>query len=159
MPSAFPAPIYNTLPLPEAAPAPSFPPPVSAGAPRSSPCPPRLPEFRQDLAGLGILRLVSQHIADDIVCLDTLPAYLQKKKPADFNVPEEKYDIAISRSLPIDKSNTSRYTLSMKSEIGGTLVEWDENKNQLNIRKHEYARLISARMATPYERKIYYGEE
>ena len=24
----------------------------------------------------------------------------------------------------------------MKSEIGGTLVEWDENKNQQNIRKH-----------------------
>ncbi len=24
----------------------------------------------------------------------------------------------------------------MKSEIGGTLIEWDENKNQQNIRKH-----------------------
>ena len=96
----------------------------------------------------------------------------------------------------------------MKSEIAGTLVEWDENKNQQNIKKHgisfqtaalvfadeerieyldklhsqdeeryvvlgcvqgilyvvytmrdEYVRLISARMATPYERKIYYGEE
>ena len=55
----------------------------------------------------------------------------------------------------------------MKSEIGGTLVEWDENKNQQNIRKQgivytmrdEYARLISARMATPYERRIYYGEK
>ena len=96
----------------------------------------------------------------------------------------------------------------MKSEIAGTLVEWDENKNQQNIKKHgisfqtaalvfadeerieyldklhsqdeeryvvlgcvqgilyvvytmrdEYARLISARMTTPYERKIYYGEE
>ena len=96
----------------------------------------------------------------------------------------------------------------MKSEIAGTLVEWDENKNQQNIKKHgisfqtaalvfadeerieyldklhsqdeeryvvlgcvqgvlyvvytmrdEDARLISARMATPYERKIYYGEE
>lgn len=95
----------------------------------------------------------------------------------------------------------------MKSEIAGTLVEWDENKNQLNIRKHgisfqtaalvfadekrieyldrlhsqneeryvvlgcvhgvlyvvytmreEYARLISARMATTFERKIYFGE-
>ena len=96
----------------------------------------------------------------------------------------------------------------MKSEIAGTLVEWDENKNQLNIRKHgisfqtaalvfadeerieyldklrsqdeeryvvlgcvqgvlyvvytmrnDYARIISARVATSYERKIYYGEE
>ena len=91
--------------------------------------------------------------------------------------------------------------------IAETLVEWDENKNQQNIRKHgisfqtaalvfadeerieyydrlhsqdedryvvlgcvqgilyvvytmrdEYARLISARMATATERKIYYGE-
>ena len=96
----------------------------------------------------------------------------------------------------------------MKSEIAGTLVEWDENKNQQNIKKHgisfqtaalvfadeerieyfdklhslnedryvvlgcvqgilyvvytmrdEAARIISARMATPTERKIYYGEE
>ena len=96
----------------------------------------------------------------------------------------------------------------MKSEIAGTLVEWDENKNQQNIRKHgisfqtaalvfadeerieyldklhsqdeeryvvlgcvqgvlyvvytmrnDYARIISARVATSYERKIYYGEE
>ena len=96
----------------------------------------------------------------------------------------------------------------MKSRIDGTIVEWDDTKNQTNIRKHgisfetaalvfadeerieyfdkmhsqyekryvvlgcvqgilyvvytmrdEYARLISARMATPYERRIYYGEE
>ena len=96
----------------------------------------------------------------------------------------------------------------MKSEIAGTLVEWDENKNQQNIKKHgisfqtaalvfadeerieyfdklhsqyekryvvpgyvqgvlyvvytmrnEYTRLISARMAAPYERRVYYGEE
>lgn len=96
----------------------------------------------------------------------------------------------------------------MGSKIAGTLVEWDENKNQLNIRKHgisfqtaalvfadeerieyldklhsqdeeryvvlgcvhgvlyvvytmrdEYARLISARKATAYERRVYYGEE
>ena len=95
----------------------------------------------------------------------------------------------------------------MKAEITGTLVEWDDKKNQLNIRKHgisfetaalvfadeerieyydrlhsldedryvilgcvqgilyvvytmrgEAARLISARRATPWERKIYYGE-
>lgn len=88
-----------------------------------------------------------------------------------------------------------------------TLVEWDDNKNRINIRKHgisfetaalvfadeerieyydklhsqdedryvvlgcaqgilyvvytmreEAARLISARMATPTERKLYYGE-
>ena len=95
----------------------------------------------------------------------------------------------------------------MKAEITGTLVEWDDKKNQINIRKHgisfetaalvfadeerieyydrlhsldedryvilgcvqgvlyvvytmrgEAARLISARRATPWERKIYYGE-
>ena len=94
----------------------------------------------------------------------------------------------------------------MKTTIAETLVEWDDNKNQINIRKHgisfetaalvfadeeriEYydklhsqdedryivlgcvqgilyvvytmrgdvARLISARMATPAERRIYYG--
>ena len=95
----------------------------------------------------------------------------------------------------------------MKIIISDTLVEWDDNKNRINIQKHgisfetaalvfadeerieyydklhsidedryvvlgcvqgilyvvytmrdEAARLISARMATPTERKIYYGE-
>lgn len=95
----------------------------------------------------------------------------------------------------------------MKTSIAETLVEWDDNKNQINIKKHgisfetaalvfadeerieyydklhsqnedryvvlgcvqgilyvvytlrgEAARLISARMATSVERKIYYGE-
>ena len=95
----------------------------------------------------------------------------------------------------------------MRTNIGDTLVEWDDDKNQTNIRKHgisfstaalvfadeerieyydrlhsidedryvvlgcvqgilyvvytmrgEAARLISARMATPRERRIYYGE-
>ena len=95
----------------------------------------------------------------------------------------------------------------MKSRIDGTIVEWDDTKNQTNIRKHgisfetaalvfadeerieyydrlhsvnedryvvigcvqgilyvvytmrgEAARLISARLATPTERRIYYGE-
>lgn len=95
----------------------------------------------------------------------------------------------------------------MRTTISETLVEWDDNKNQLNIKKHgisfetaalvfadeeriEYydrlhsqdedryvvlgcvqgilyvvytmredaARIISARMATPTERRIYYGE-
>ena len=96
----------------------------------------------------------------------------------------------------------------MRTNIGDTLVEWDESKNQINIRKHgisfetaapvfadeerieyynklhsldedryvvlgcvqgvlyvvytmrdEAARLISARLATSTERKIYYGGE
>lgn len=95
----------------------------------------------------------------------------------------------------------------MKAMVEETLVEWDDNKNRINIRKHgisfetaalvfadeerieyydklhsqdedryvvlgcvqgilyvvytmreEAARLISARMATPTERKLYYGE-
>ncbi|MBR1560509.1 MAG: BrnT family toxin [Clostridia bacterium] len=95
----------------------------------------------------------------------------------------------------------------MRKIISETLIEWDENKNSINIRKHgisfdtaalvfadeerieyfdrlhsidedryivigcvqgilyvvytmrgEAARLISARMATPMERRIYYGE-
>jgi hypothetical protein len=95
----------------------------------------------------------------------------------------------------------------MRTNIADTLVEWDDNKNQTNIKKHgisfetaalvfadedrieyydklhsidedryivlgcvqgilyvvytmreEFVRLISARMATPTERKIYYGE-
>ena len=111
-------------------------------------------------------------------------------------------------SCQFDKSNTSRYTYSVKKMIAETLVEWDEVKNQRNIEKHgisfetaalvfadeerieyydklhsqeedryvvlgcvqgilyvvytmrdEYARLISARMATKLERRIYYGEE
>ena len=94
----------------------------------------------------------------------------------------------------------------MKEEIQGTLVEWDDNKNVLNKRKHgisfetaalvfadenriemydaihstdedryivlgcvhgilyvvytmreDASRIISARMATPTERRIYYG--
>lgn len=111
----------------------------------------------------------------------------------------------ISYSPQLDKSNTFRYTQSMKTTIAETLVEWDDNKNR--IQKHgisfetaalvfadeerieyfdklhslnedryvvlgcvqgilyvvytmrdEAARIISARMATPTERKIYYGE-
>ena len=107
----------------------------------------------------------------------------------------------------LDKSNTFRYTYPMKTIISETLVEWDDNKNKINIQKHgisfetaalvfadeerieyydklhsqdedryvvlgcvqgilyvvytmrdEAARLISARMATPMERRIYYGE-
>ena len=99
------------------------------------------------------------------------------------------------------------YTQRMKTVILETIVEWDDNKNKINIQKHgisfetaalvfadeerieyydklhsyeedryivlgcvqgilyvvytmrgEAARIISARMATPQERRIYYGE-
>jgi len=108
---------------------------------------------------------------------------------------------------PLDQSNTLSYTTSMKTTIAETLVEWDNNKNRTNIKKHgisfetaalvfadeerieyydklhsqnedryvvlgcvqgilyvvytmrdEAVRLISARMATLTERRIYYGE-
>ena len=40
----------------------------------------------------------------------------------------------------------------MKSEIAGTLVEWDENKNQQNIKKHgisfQTAALVFVRIHT-----------
>ena len=111
------------------------------------------------------------------------------------------------RKERLDESNTFRYTNRMRTCIGDTLVEWDNDKNQINIRKHgisfataalvfadeerieyydklhsleedryvvlgcvngilfvvytmrgEAARLISARMATGRERRIYYGE-
>ncbi len=110
-------------------------------------------------------------------------------------------------NLRIDKSITFYYTLCKITIIAETLVEWDDNKNRINIRKHgisfetaalvfadderieyydklhsqdedryvvlgcvqgilyvvytmrdEAARIISARMATARERKIYYGE-
>ena len=111
----------------------------------------------------------------------------------------------ISYSPQLDKSNTFRYTQSMKTTIAETLVEWDDNKNRIQkhgisfetaalvfadeerieyydelhsqdedrfivlgcdkgilyvvyTMRHEAARLISARMATPTERRIYYGE-
>ena len=113
----------------------------------------------------------------------------------------------LNRSIDIGKSNTLRYTFIMKDTMNDILVEWDDAKNQTNIRKHgisfetaalvfadedriEYydklhsidedryivigyvqgvlyvvyterddaIRLISARRATPMERKIYYGE-
>ena len=107
----------------------------------------------------------------------------------------------------IDKSNTFSYTIRANTNILGIAVEWDDNKNSINKKKHgisfetaalvfadeerieyydklhsldedryvvigcvqgvlyvvytmrgEAARIISARMATNIERKIYYGE-
>ena len=58
----------------------------------------------------------------------------------------------------------------MKKEIDEVLVEWDDNKNKINIKKHgdilfvvytirnDANRIISARVATATERMIYYGE-
>ena len=137
--------------------------------------------------------------------LSTLHCPGGRSVPVSGNLTEEP---SPCHEIVLYKSNTFCYTSIMKSEIAGTLVEWDENKNQLNIRKHgisfqtatlvfadderieyldklhsqdeeryvvlgcvqgvlyvvytmrnDYARIISARVATSYERKIYYGEE
>ena len=142
------------------------------------------------------------------LCTPALRVALQPRSgsvPVSGNLTEEP---SPCHEIVLYKSNTFCYTSIMKSEIAGTLVEWDENKNQLNIRKHgisfqtaalvfadeerieyldklhsqdeeryvvlgcvqgvlyvvytmrnDYARIISARVATSYERKIYYGEE
>jgi len=108
----------------------------------------------------------------------------------------------------VDRSITLSYTFCMRKEIDKIQVEWDENKEKINIRKHgisfdtaalvfadeeriEYydklhssaeedryvvlgmvedvlfvvytdrldtVRLISARVATAYERRVYYGD-
>ena len=44
----------------------------------------------------------------------------------------------------------------MKSEIAGTLVEWDENKNQQNIRKHGISFQTAALVFADEERIEYY---
>ena len=36
----------------------------------------------------------------------------------------------------IDFCNTSRYTLSMDKNFDGFHIEWDDNKNEINKRKH-----------------------
>ena len=46
----------------------------------------------------------------------------------------------------------------MKSEIGGTLVEWDENKNQQNIRKHGISFQTAALVFTDEERIEYFDK-
>ena len=46
----------------------------------------------------------------------------------------------------------------MKSEIAGTLVEWDENKNQLNIRMHGISFQTAALVFADEERIEYYDE-
>ena len=66
--------------------------------------------------------------------LFTLNSSLPRRSvPVSGNLTEEP---SACHEIVLYKSNTFCYTSIMKSEIAGTLVEWDENKNQLNIRKH-----------------------
>ena len=58
----------------------------------------------------------------------------------------------------VDESNTSRYTYSMKTEIAEVLVEWDENKNKINIQKHGISFETAALVFADEERIEYYDE-
>ena len=58
----------------------------------------------------------------------------------------------------VDESNTSRYTYSMKTEIAEVLVEWDDNKNKINIQKHGISFETAALVFADEERIEYYDE-
>ena len=58
----------------------------------------------------------------------------------------------------VDESNTSRYTYSMKTEIAEVLVEWDENKNKINIQKQGISFETAALVFADEERIEYYDE-
>ena len=48
------------------------------------------------------------------------------------------------------------YMVSFK--LGDMYFEYDEWKNQYNINEHGISILISARLATKFERGVYYGK-
>ena len=58
----------------------------------------------------------------------------------------------------IDFRNTFCYTLCMKTTIVETLVEWDDNKNLINIRKHGISFETAALVFADEERIEYYDK-
>ena len=58
----------------------------------------------------------------------------------------------------IDKRNTFSYTLFMRTTIVETLVEWDDNKNRLNIKKHGISFETAALVFADEERIEYYDK-
>ena len=58
----------------------------------------------------------------------------------------------------LDESNTLSYTLHMKTEIAEVLVEWDDNKNRINIQKHGISFETAALVFADEERIEYYDE-
>ena len=58
----------------------------------------------------------------------------------------------------IYKSNTLRYTYLVRAEIAGTLVEWDETKNQRNIKKHGISFQTAALVFADEERIEYFDK-
>ena len=58
----------------------------------------------------------------------------------------------------LDKSNTLSYTYNMKTEIAEVIVEWDDNKNKINIQKHGISFETAALVFADEERIEYYDE-
>lgn len=58
----------------------------------------------------------------------------------------------------VDICNTFRYTYSMKTTISETLVEWDDNKNLINIRKHGISFETAALVFADENRIEYYDK-
>ena len=58
----------------------------------------------------------------------------------------------------LDKSNTLRYTNYVRKIIDETLVEWDDNKNHINIRKHGISFETAALVFADEERIEYYDK-
>ena len=61
-------------------------------------------------------------------------------------------------SIFIDICNTFRYTPCMKTTIAETIVEWDDNKNQINIRKHGISFETAALVFADEDRIEYYDK-
>ena len=58
----------------------------------------------------------------------------------------------------LDACNTFCYTFTMRTNIGETLVEWDDNKNQINIRKHGISFETAALVFADEERIEYFDK-
>ena len=66
--------------------------------------------------------------------------------------------IIVQQVLYVDKRNTFRYTLVMRTTIVETLVEWDDNKNLTNIKKHGISFETAALVFADEERIEYYDK-
>ena len=60
--------------------------------------------------------------------------------------------------LRIDFRNTFCYTLCMRTTVVETLVEWDDNKNLINIKKHGISFETAALVFADEERIEYYDK-
>jgi len=60
--------------------------------------------------------------------------------------------------IHVDKRITYCYTLTMRTTISETLVEWDDNKNRINLRKHGISFETAALVFADEERIEYYDK-